>query len=242
MPDDGYLARVRARLASGELSDIAFDALLPPVTRAKARAHWTPIAVARRVALRFAERGATRVLDVGSGPGKFCVAAAVACSELDFCGIEHSVALTRTAKELAARLCLSNVEFRSGDALGAPWHDFDGFYFFNPFAESSLAPASICRRLAGQSELALTLELLAAARRGVTVITYHGLGGPIPSSYDLVSEEAVGSGRVRVWTKARSRDSGWFYLDDSRAVLRLTRRGLEERLGIRKPWTELAPE
>src|SRR5665213_3075987 len=118
MADNDDLDLVRARLASGKLSDIAFGALLPPLTRAKSPYHWTPIGVARRVALRFAERGASRVLDVGCGPGKFCVAAALARPELDFYGIDRSVALIGTARELATRLRLSNVEFSVGDALG----------------------------------------------------------------------------------------------------------------------------
>src|SRR6187431_1224616 len=135
MVDVQYFDRVRARLATGELSDVAFGALLPPLTRERSAWCWTPIAVARRAASRFAERGIRSVLDVGCGPGKFCVTAALARPDLTFSGIDRGVDLTLTAKALAASLRVSNVEFKAGNALDAPWHDFNGFYFFNPFSE-----------------------------------------------------------------------------------------------------------
>src|SRR5258708_6090816 len=173
MADDNYFDRVRAGLVSGELSDVGFGALLPPLVRAKSTYHWTPLGVARRAALRFADQGIRRVLDVGCGPGKFCIAAALAQPEIDFCGVDLKVSLTKTAQELATLLRLSNVEFRTGNALGAPWHDFDGFYFFNPFITSSLAPFGL-----GGDPLPVA-ELLGAPRRGATGRNYNRFGGTI---------------------------------------------------------------
>ena len=225
MTEEVNFEHVRARLVSGDLSEIAFGALLPPTTRAKSSYHWTPIAVARRAAMRFAERGASRVLDVGCGPGKFCVVAALTRSELRFCGVERNIGLTRTARQLSMRLRVSNVEFRTGDALGAPWHEFDGFYFFNPFGEDS--------RLGGD-ELLRIADLLRRAPKRTAVVTYHGLGGPIPSSYDLLSEERVGSGPLRVWVKNRSREAAFYHLDYSHDVSRVPRKYLERKLSAQK--------
>ena len=40
--------------------------------------HWTPVHVARRAAQFLVTGPETRVLDVGSGPGKFCLVGALA--------------------------------------------------------------------------------------------------------------------------------------------------------------------
>jgi SAM-dependent methyltransferase len=233
MVDVRYFDRVRAQLASGELGDVAFGALLPPLLREKAPWCWTPIAVARRAAWRFAERGIRRVFDVGCGPGKFCIAAAVTRPDLNFLGFDRGVDLTVTAKALAARLRVSNVEFQVGNALDAPWHDFDGFYFFNPFNEDPVSGSS-----GAETDLLRVVDLLDAADRGSIVITYHGLGGAIPSTYDLLSDEPVGTGRLRVWVKNRSRALAWYHLDYAHGVLRAPRRHFEQWCAARKSSVE----
>lgn len=230
MTDDNNLDRVRERLVLGELWDVGFDALLPPLTRAKSSYTWTPIVVARRAAMHFAERGASRVLDVGCGPGKFCIVAGLTRPALRFWGVERSVGLTRTARALAAGLRLPNVEIRNGEALDTPWRDFDGFYFFNPFSEDP--------RMGG-AELLRVADALRGAPRRAVVVTYHGLGGPIPSSYTLVSEERVGSGPLRVWQK-NSREAAWYHLDYSHDVSRVPRKYLERKLGAQKAADEIA--
>jgi SAM-dependent methyltransferase len=226
MPDLQYFDRVRTRLAAGELSDVAFGALLPPPMREKSAWCWTPIAVARRAASRFAEHGIRRVLDVGCGPGKFCIAAGLARPDLDFFGIDRGLDLIVTARAVAASLRVSNVEFKAGNAVDARWHDFDGFYFFNPFSEGSASGSESSR---ADTDLLKVVELLGAANRGAVVISYHGLGGAIPSTYDLLSEEPVGSGQLRVWVKNRAREAAWYHLDYAHGVSRVPRRYFERR-------------
>ncbi|HEY0465790.1 MAG TPA: hypothetical protein VGC79_16365, partial [Polyangiaceae bacterium] len=53
--------------------DSLFDAQFPRYVRERSAQYWTPVAVAARAAAIFREQGATRILDVGCGPGKFCV-------------------------------------------------------------------------------------------------------------------------------------------------------------------------
>lgn len=214
-----YLDRVRERLASGELLDAAFDCLLPPAVRMKSTLHWTPVSVARLAAMRLAEHGALRVLDAGSGPGKFCTVGASTCSLTTFVGIEQRVGLVAVARHLAQRLGVTNAHFVLGDAMADSWAQFDGFYFFNPFAENALGAEDVFDAGTGAPKLRFATEALRVARRlrearrGSTLVTYHGLGGPIPSSYELVSEENPGSGRLRTWVKKRDREEGWVHLD-----------------------------
>ena len=212
-----YLGRVRERLAEGPLLDAAFDCLLPRAVRSRSTLHWTPVAVARLVARRLAEHGASRVLDAGSGPGKFCLLAASACPTLTFIGIERRAELVFAAQELAAELQVVNAHFEVGDALLRSWAEFDGFYFFNPFAEDALrlrdaGGGKAQPRFAPQAlQLALRLR---EARLGSVLITYHGLGGPIPSSYQLKGEESTGTGRLRTWIKTTDKEQAWCHLDE----------------------------
>ena len=55
-----------------------FDRLLPFYWRRLSIMHWTPVHVARRAAQLLVTGPKTRVLDVGSGPGKFCLVGAMA--------------------------------------------------------------------------------------------------------------------------------------------------------------------
>jgi SAM-dependent methyltransferase len=220
----------------GKFWDGAFDRLLPPSIRTKSRQYWSPLCVARRAALRFSELRARRVLDVGSGPGKFCIAAAFAHSALEFHGVEHRVELVGTSRDLAARLGLRNVQFWAGDALSVPWARFDGFYFYNPFAENMLPAEEAFDALVELSvhrlaaDLLGVVEALSSLRTGSIVVTYCGLGGPIPSSFDLISEELVSSGCLRTWIKRRSYEGDWYHLDRQDDVARATRGYVDRRL------------
>jgi hypothetical protein len=151
-------------------------------------------------------------------------------------GVEQRPSLVDTARALAAGLGLTNVEFRVGDALSVPWRGFDGFFFFNPFAENVFCSedtfdtgVELSERRLG-SDLLRTVRLLSSLRSGSVAVTYCGLGGPIPSSYDLVREEPVGSGALRTWVKRRSYEADWLHVDEQDDVSRLPRFEVERDL------------
>jgi SAM-dependent methyltransferase len=167
--------------------------------------------VARYVAHYVAPDGGETVLDVGAGTGKFCLVAAHARRSSSFVGVEQREQLVAVATDLAAVWRLPNAEFVHGDAFSIDWGRFDGFYFFNPFAERLFGGAFMIDRTidVGRAEfdgcIDATLDRLAVARLGTRVVTYHGLGAALPSSYDLASLAIVGSDRVEVWQQTRSR-------------------------------------
>src|SRR4051812_11881562 len=53
------------------MSDAAFDQVLPAWAQLVSKVHWTPLAVARRAAELLVRDPESRILDVGSGVGKF---------------------------------------------------------------------------------------------------------------------------------------------------------------------------
>ena len=216
---DNDVARVREALADGTLTDEAFDRLLPADVRSKSMRHWTPIRVARLAAASLVQHGAVRVLDAGSVPGKFCMVGAAAHSLVTFVGIEQRVSLVSVARQVATSLGVSNARFVLGDALARSWAKFDGFYFFNPFTENDWGAQDVFDARTGDPQRRFRTEALRVAlrlreaRRGSVLVTYHGLGGPIPSSYELIAEENCGSGHLRTWSKAREHEEEWVHLD-----------------------------
>jgi len=201
--------RIAADLADGRLPrDATFDGHLPLEARALSSRHWTPLAVAMRAAEWFDEFRIRTVLDVGSGAGKFCVAAALA-GHSHFSGLEQRGRLVTCARSLAFSFGVQQrVHFLHGALGGVRLPAVDAYYFYNPFEENLLAPAS---QIDGEVELSAeryardlraVRELLSAARAGSYVLTYNGLGGKLPASYQPVRIDRELPNVLRLWRKA----------------------------------------
>jgi SAM-dependent methyltransferase len=198
---------VTARLRDGlPLDDADFDRLYPDWAQGLSHVHWTPVAVARRAAQLLVTNPGTRVLDVGAGVGKFCLVGALSSAGV-FYGIEHRSQFVRVAREAAARLGLPSRRFLHGNLLALDWAGFDAFYLYNPFAENlTSGPQQVDEHVylapgLFHSYVEHVRERLHLARRGTRVVTYHGFGGDMPSSYRLELEEACGTERVELWIK-----------------------------------------
>jgi SAM-dependent methyltransferase len=227
MDHDDDLTRLRLDVGRGLVDDPTFDeALYAPPIRARSSRFWTPVTVASRAAQLLARHDVRRVLDVGSGPGKFCLAAASVCPEIDFTGIEHRPHLVEAARLAGARLRLENVRFLEGTVTELPWTEFDALYLYNPFAENvcdegdhldDTVELSTPRYMA---DVRCVGAALTAAPVGLVMVTYHGFGGPIPVSYELVHAERAHSDWLRVWVKRRLRgDGATFYVEDGDELL-----------------------
>ena len=169
-----------------------FDRFLPADLEAVSYQYWTPLVTAIRAAEWLDELNIRRVFDVGSGAGKFCVAAALA-GRAHFVGIEQRARLVTAARELARTFDVADrVEFVHGnfDERFAP--DADAYYFYNSFGEN-LFDADNCldadvelsedRYLA---DIAAAERLLRDAPIGTYLLTYNGFGGEVPESYSEV--------------------------------------------------------
>jgi SAM-dependent methyltransferase len=212
--------------------DALFDEQFPRYVRERSSQYWTPVAVAAQAASLFREHGARKILDVGCGPGKFCLVAGCLHPELEVHGIEQRSRLVRLGSGLARRLGARNVRLSGGDVTAMPWGDYDGFYFFNPFSENVMRPSDRfddrvpLSTLRFGTELLLVESLLEQARIGTVLVTYFGLGGPIPASYELVAEECAGTDRLRTWVQGPCKrpSSAWIETVDS--VISVSRRDM----------------
>jgi SAM-dependent methyltransferase len=188
-------------------SDRVFDRFLLPDLQAASPQYWTPVAVAVRAAEWLGEAGVRRVLDVGSGAGKFCIAAALA-GDAYFVGIEQRARLVDAARELARTFGVGDrVQFVHGLFDGAPSPDADAYYFYNSFGENLF---EVENRLDEEAELGAGRyrdDVVAAERMlrrapiGTHLLTYNGFGGMVPDSYSEVRVDRELPCVLRMWRK-----------------------------------------
>jgi SAM-dependent methyltransferase len=169
------------------MTDESFDEVYPPWARELSRIHWTPIAVARRAARLLVAHEGARILDVGSGAGKFCIVGA-AITKGYFVGIEQRDNLVRVARRAARRHGAVGCQFVHGNAVQLDWRPFDGFYLYNPFAEHrpSYRPIDTTIEIAPRhydNYVSFVEAQLARAATGTRLVTYWGFGGMIPSGW-----------------------------------------------------------
>lgn len=205
--------QIKAALGRGTLvDDRIFDDIFPLEVRARSAVYWTPVEVAVRAASLLAPTPGCTILDVGAGVGKFCIVAA-AVVDADVRGIEHRPHLVEIARQAAAKVGVAP-SFDHGTLAELEVAAIDGFYFFNPFAENLCPWAD---RLDGTVELGekrfwrdveSAMEMLSRARVGARVITFCGLGGEMPKTYDLASRERCGGGNLELWVKERDAPAG----------------------------------
>jgi SAM-dependent methyltransferase len=210
LPDSDAADRRRSlrRTTLAVLGDDArFDQLLPPDLQRLSRAHFTPVAVARRAAALLVSKADDCVLDVGAGVGKFCLVAAVHATGGVFVGVEQRPRLVSIASELARQFEIPNVAFSTANAVEIDWSSFDAFYFYNPFVEHyAVGMTPLDRTIeTGPAHLFFYVRFvrqrLAAAKIGTRVVTYHGFGAAPPRGYVRTADERIGSGRLALWVK-----------------------------------------
>lgn len=186
-------------------TDRDFDKLLPKDLRERSSLHWTPLEVVRRAAQWIDELGIQTVVDVGSGAGKFCAAAALN-SKANYLGIEQRYRLVLAARELASVLDVERqVTFIQGTLTDLP--RADAYYMYNPFGENLFGWDGQIDSDVELSEeryrrdVATSVRLLAAAQVGTYLITYNGFGGEVPASYKEVRLDRELPNVLRMWRK-----------------------------------------
>lgn len=196
---------LRSRLRKGGLvTDSEFDEVYPSAARKVSSEFWTPVAVASRAAKLLVRAGASRVLDVGSGVGKFCIVGAVSTTAT-FVGVEHREHFVAVAQEAARRIGAPKAHFVHGALDAVDLTDFDAFYFFNPFEENLWGPGVQLDQTVPLSEARFTTDverakwMLVQARVGTRVVTYHGLGDALPPGYVLARRQLRGC--LDLWIK-----------------------------------------
>jgi len=185
-------------------SDAAFDWMYPEHFQRLSQKHWTPLAIARAAAAFLAQPGA-RVLDIGSGVGKFCLAAGYEFPETCFYGVEQRHELICHAEEAKAFTQLPNVHFIYANMTQVNFREFEHFYFYNSFYENVDPDDRIDDTIeTSESLYAYYTQYLFRALderpAGTRLVTYHISGDEVPLSYQLAGTGS--GGLMMMWIKA----------------------------------------
>ena len=185
-------------------SDLNFNSLYPEAIQNAAEKHWTRIEVAKKAAAFLATSPKEKILDIGSGAGKFCLVAAHEHPLTQFYGVEQRQNLVDLSAELAKELQLDNAFFICDNICKIDFKKYDHFYFYNSFYENVPGTQKIDYTIKYSEELynfynRYLYKQLAKMQTGTRLVTYHSFGSEIPAGYEVVHTDY--SEFLKFWIK-----------------------------------------
>lgn len=185
-------------------SDIIFDRLYPQTMQVLSRRHWTPLQVAREASVFLTTEPGVKILDIGSGVGKFCLAAAHNQPSAFFIGVEQRKNLVDDAETARQTLRLDNVSFVNGNFTQVPFKHFDHFYFYNSFYENLVTENRIDDSIDYSQELykyynRYLFKQLEQTRSGTRLVTFHSMEDEAPEGFHLFGS-SIGT-LLKFWIK-----------------------------------------
>ena len=165
--------------------------------------HWTPTEIAVVAAQMLVIHPGTRVLDIGSGTGEFCVAGALATLG-HFTGVEQRAHLVTQAKQMLTVKGIMNVTYLHANITEISFDEFDAFYLFNPFQENLIPllkiDATVELSAAFHDDyVKYVANELARAPVGTRVVTYIGGYEAIPNHFEI--DRQAFDGDLTLWIK-----------------------------------------
>jgi hypothetical protein len=180
------------------------SAFFPASIQALDHLHWSPLPVIEK-AVRFlaGEQGA-RLLDIGSGCGKFCLTGSFLREDTVFYGVEQRQNLVDQANKVKDLLDRKNVKFTHRNFTQLDLREFDGFYFYNSFFENLPGTEKIDDSIEYSAELYLYYSRYLkkqweAMPAGTRIATYCSWDDEIPPCYHLV--ECHQDALLKFWIK-----------------------------------------
>ena len=186
------------------LSDAQLHYIYPESIQLLARRHWTPLHIAQMVVEFLTPTKSAKVLDIGSGVGKFCLAGAYYKPTASFFGVEQRRDLTDHAEFAKAMLGLKNAYFINSNFTQLDFKQYDHFYFYNSFYENLVDTDKIDESISYSRELynlynRFLYKKLDEMPPGTRLATFHYLEDKIPLSYHIV--ETNSDCLLKFWVK-----------------------------------------
>lgn len=185
-------------------SDAQFNRLYPASIQLLAQRHWTPLVVARKAANFLAAESNVKILDIGSGVGKFCLAAAHYKPKAFYYGIEQRKQLINHAEAAKDMLENENVFFMNGNFTQVDFRKYEHFYFYNSFYENITGTDKIDNSIDYSLELfnyynRYLYKQLEQKPAGTRLASFHSLEDEIPQGYHIVGSEM--NDLLKFWIK-----------------------------------------
>ena len=196
--------KISVRADKWFISDIQFHHLYPDSLLPQASMHWTPLQIAKKAAEFLSVGRAPKILDIGSGAGKFCLSAAYYQPKTFFYGIEQRSDLVKSAESAREVLQLQNVYFLHANITSLDLSPYDHFYFFNSFYENLDDNFKIDNQILYSAELYgiyknYLYKQFEKKPIGTRIATFHSTEDEIPEQFHEVgsSEDNL----LKFWVK-----------------------------------------
>lgn len=192
------------RLENYFSTDDRIHQLYPTAIRSLARMHWTPLYIVQKVTSWLAPNDKVKILDIGSGVGKFCLAGAFYKPSVSFYGVEQRKNLIEISESIREKLGLQNVHFIHRNFTQIDLCEYDHFYFYNAFFENLDGAEKIDNDIAYSNELYNYYSIylynqLEKMPIGTRVATYCSWGDEIPPCYQVA--ETHFDNLLKFWIK-----------------------------------------
>ena len=175
-------------------TDTQLNKLYPASIQLLAARHWTPLNITQLVAPFLVTHPGVKVLDIGSGVGKFCLAGAYYKPHATFYGVEQRKDLVNQADKARNILGLQNVHFIHSNITDLDFRQYNHFYFFNSFYENLMDKDKIDDNITYSTYLfnyyhRQLYKKLDGMPVGTRVATFHCLDNKIPPGYHLIDSK-----------------------------------------------------
>jgi len=185
------------------IPDNDFNAIYPAKIELLARKHWSSVSACRLASEFLVDKPGTKVLDIGSGAGKFCLIGA-ANTKGHFTGVEQRGDLVHLCNRLSESYQIHNVNFIHANITSINFTDYNAFYFYNSFYENIDVLNSIDDTVRLDPQLyhkysRHLVEQLASLPIGTRLVTLCSPLNIIPQSYRL--QDTDPSGLLKFWEK-----------------------------------------
>lgn len=186
-----------------ETEDSLFNAIYPLQIKKLSERHWTPVEVAKLATDFLVNKPKCKVLDIGSGVGKFCLIGA-ASTDGSFYGVEQRAELVKLSQRIAKTHHINNVEFINSNITEISFSNFDAFYFYNPFYENIDDSLLIDNKVILDEKLYFAyteyvINQLEQTHVGTRLVTYWSMNLDIPEGFVL--EFTAYNGKLNFWEK-----------------------------------------
>lgn len=185
-------------------SDTKVMRLFPADLADQSHMHWTPWAVAKQASDFLSAGSGKKILDIGSGCGKFCLLAGYYHPYNEWYGIENRPGLVEAAKAALDKTGMTNVHFILGDFLELDAQTYDHFYCFNAFQENLDPQFGIDNSMERSADIYAAntrrlYRLLQSKPSGTRYASFHSSETEIPEDYHVVAASA--DQLLKCWVK-----------------------------------------
>ena len=199
------------------VDDKEFDQIFPPRIKTLSERHWTPIIVAKIASTFLCYQDGLRILDIGSGVGKFCLVGATLHPSCTFFGLDIRENFIQIANKIKKKHTIPNAVFECQNLLETDISSYDGIYFYNSFQEK-IDDTSVM-----DDESAISHETYNAYTQhlyqkflempvGTRLVTYHTAEFCVPENYKMAEHHLIG--KVKCYIKTKSKKASPIIDDD----------------------------